>query len=87
MDMANLLGQMEKFMRVNLEMMFDMARAFTGIQVERWENSCGKRDKQIIDYTQNNNKNIEGDVNMRKKKKSLLINKYEMMLNIIITIN
>ena len=79
MDMVNLLGQMDRFTKVNLGMMSDMAKVFTGILVEKWENSCGKRAKQIIDYIQNNNKSIEGGVNVRKKRINLLIKIYEMI--------
>lgn len=43
--MVNLLGQMDRFTKVNLGMMSDMAKVFTGILVEKWENSCGKRAK------------------------------------------
>lgn len=74
-------------MKDNLKMMFDMVKEYIDIPMVKWANLCGKKAKQIIDYIQNNNKNIELDVNARDNKNNLLMKYNELdYINIIITI-
>jgi hypothetical protein len=50
--MERILGQMARAMRDNLSMIFEMDQEYTGTQMVRLENSCGKMGKFNIDCTQ-----------------------------------
>jgi len=43
--MVNLLGLMDKYMKDNLKMMFDMVKEYIDIPMVKWANLCGKKAK------------------------------------------
>ena len=51
----NSSGQMDRYIKDNSKMIFDMEKVHIVIQVVKWVNLCGNKDKLIIECIQSKN--------------------------------